>query len=110
MTTTTNSVPTPLYATNEPTISDTTATNINGNRVSVTQTVAEDGRVIVTYPQYTLGNANITKYSYFMLVLTIYGTVEYSTTISKLKVTIAGEEQPILDIKPINQRTIFTLV
>lgn len=109
MTTCTNDVPTPLYATNEPTISDTTSTNINGNHVSVTQTVTEDGRLTVTYPEYILGNANITKYSYFILTLTIYGTVNYSMQISKLKVTIDGEEQPILDIKPLNMRTAFTI-
>lgn len=109
MTTCTNDVPTPLYATNEPTISDSTATNINGNHVSATQTVTEDGRLTVTYPEYTLGNANITKYSYFILTLTIYGTVNYSMQISKLKITIDGEEQPILDIKPLNMRTAFTI-
>ena len=110
MSTATNNVPTPVYVTNEAAIQDRNSTNINGNSVSATQTVTSDGKLIVTYPEYNIDSNNVNKYSYLILVLTIYGTVNYSTEISKLVVKIDGEEQPVLDIKSINSRTEFTLV
>lgn len=57
----------------------------------------------------TIDDINQALNSYFILALTLYGTVEYSMQISKIKVTIDGEDQPILDIKPLNSRTAFTL-